>query len=92
MIFCRIQTFQFDFELTLGVKNMKNEVIYILLFTSIDKRIWLLIWAQACVQFSVAVFWILWAPTVVVSFLLMINITFSKLVLDCNIWSFHYYH
>ncbi|KAK1363745.1 molybdate-anion transporter-like [Heracleum sosnowskyi] len=30
-----------------------------------DKRIWLLIWAQACVQFSVAAFWILWAPTVV---------------------------
>ncbi|KAJ0490190.1 putative molybdate-anion transporter, MFS transporter superfamily [Helianthus annuus] len=30
-----------------------------------DKRIWLLGWAQSCVQFSVAVFWILWAPTIV---------------------------
>lgn len=30
-----------------------------------DKRIWLLAWTQACVHFSVAVFWILWAPTIV---------------------------
>ncbi|KAK1439028.1 hypothetical protein QVD17_04843 [Tagetes erecta] len=30
-----------------------------------DKRIWLLSWAQSCVQFSVAAFWILWAPTIV---------------------------
>ncbi|KAI7751775.1 hypothetical protein M8C21_012742 [Ambrosia artemisiifolia] len=30
-----------------------------------DKRIWLLGWAQSCVQFSVATFWILWAPTIV---------------------------
>uniref|UniRef100_A0A5B7AGD5 Putative molybdate-anion transporter-like isoform X1 n=1 Tax=Davidia involucrata TaxID=16924 RepID=A0A5B7AGD5_DAVIN len=30
-----------------------------------DKRIWLLAWAQACVQFSIAVFWILWSPTIV---------------------------
>lgn len=30
-----------------------------------DKRIWLLSWSQACVHFSVAVFWILWAPTIV---------------------------
>ncbi|KAI3503032.1 hypothetical protein L1887_31467 [Cichorium endivia] len=30
-----------------------------------DKRIWLLGWAQSCVHFSVAVFWILWAPTIV---------------------------
>ncbi|KAH7846148.1 hypothetical protein Vadar_010476 [Vaccinium darrowii] len=30
-----------------------------------DKRVWILAWAQACIQFSVAVFWILWAPTVV---------------------------
>ncbi|XP_062101848.1 uncharacterized protein LOC133808329 [Humulus lupulus] len=30
-----------------------------------DKRIWLLAWAQACLHFSYAVFWILWAPTVV---------------------------
>ncbi|XP_044504040.1 molybdate-anion transporter-like isoform X2 [Mangifera indica] len=29
------------------------------------KRIWLLIWAQACLQLSIAVFWILWAPTLV---------------------------
>lgn len=30
-----------------------------------DKRIWLLSWAQSCVYFSVAVFWILWAPSIV---------------------------
>ncbi|KAG8373859.1 hypothetical protein BUALT_Bualt11G0069000 [Buddleja alternifolia] len=30
-----------------------------------DKRIWLLSWAQACVHFSIAAFWILWAPTIV---------------------------
>ncbi|KAI3462706.1 hypothetical protein Pfo_019369 [Paulownia fortunei] len=30
-----------------------------------DKRIWLLSWAQTCVHFSVAAFWILWAPTIV---------------------------
>ncbi|KAL4568768.1 hypothetical protein LXL04_024383 [Taraxacum kok-saghyz] len=30
-----------------------------------DKRIWLLGWAQSCVHFSVAAFWILWAPTIV---------------------------
>lgn len=30
-----------------------------------DKRIWLLAWAQSCAHFSVAVFWILWAPTIV---------------------------
>lgn len=31
-----------------------------------DKRIWLLAYAQASVHFSVAIFWILWAPTLVV--------------------------
>ncbi|GJY61134.1 molybdate-anion transporter [Tanacetum coccineum] len=30
-----------------------------------DKRILLLGWAQSCVQFAVAAFWILWAPTIV---------------------------
>lgn len=30
-----------------------------------DKRIWLLACAQACLAFSIAVFWILWAPTLV---------------------------
>ncbi|KAI8534912.1 hypothetical protein RHMOL_Rhmol10G0133400 [Rhododendron molle] len=30
-----------------------------------DKRVWILAWAQASVQFSIAVFWILWAPTIV---------------------------
>lgn len=52
--------------------NLENEITYIAVFTSVDKRIWLLIWAQACVQFALAVFWILWAPTVVVSFLHLI--------------------
>ncbi|KAF5752849.1 molybdate-anion transporter [Tripterygium wilfordii] len=30
-----------------------------------DKRMWLLVCTQACLQFSIVVFWILWAPTVV---------------------------
>ncbi|XP_042038936.1 molybdate-anion transporter-like [Salvia splendens] len=30
-----------------------------------DKRIWLLSWAQSSVHFSVAAFWILWAPSIV---------------------------
>ncbi|KAL9229814.1 hypothetical protein vseg_005243 [Gypsophila vaccaria] len=30
-----------------------------------DKRVWVLGCAQACLHFSVAVFWILWAPTLV---------------------------
>ncbi|XP_061341662.1 uncharacterized protein LOC133287973 [Gastrolobium bilobum] len=30
-----------------------------------DKRIWLLAWAQTCLHFSIGIFWILWAPTVV---------------------------
>jgi hypothetical protein len=30
-----------------------------------DKRIWFLGTSQACLQFSTAVFWILWAPTIV---------------------------
>ncbi|GLU13472.1 hypothetical protein SLE2022_301080 [Rubroshorea leprosula] len=30
-----------------------------------DKRIWLLVFAQGCLQFSVVIFWILWAPTLV---------------------------
>ncbi|KAK9670296.1 hypothetical protein RND81_13G192200 [Saponaria officinalis] len=34
-------------------------------YISSDKRIWFLGCAQACLHFSVAVFWILWAPTLV---------------------------
>ncbi|KAK8517487.1 hypothetical protein V6N12_016337 [Hibiscus sabdariffa] len=30
-----------------------------------DRRIWLLACAQTCLHFSIAVFWILWAPTLV---------------------------
>ncbi|XP_065876634.1 uncharacterized protein [Euphorbia lathyris] len=30
-----------------------------------DKKIWLLGFAHTCLQFSIAVFWILWAPTLV---------------------------
>ncbi|KAB1214876.1 hypothetical protein CJ030_MR5G016626 [Morella rubra] len=30
-----------------------------------DKRVWLLAWAQACLHFSISVFWIMWAPTLV---------------------------
>ena len=32
---------------------------------SCDRRIWLLPRAQPCIRFSIAVFWILWAPTLV---------------------------
>ncbi|XP_015063837.1 uncharacterized protein LOC107009083 isoform X1 [Solanum pennellii] len=30
-----------------------------------DKRVWLLSWTQATMHFSIAVFWITWAPTIV---------------------------
>ncbi|KAJ4826656.1 hypothetical protein Tsubulata_001536 [Turnera subulata] len=40
-----------------------NSVSYAGIFS--DKRIWLLGFAQACLHFSIAVFWILWAPTLV---------------------------
>nr|CAD1827466.1 unnamed protein product [Ananas comosus var. bracteatus] len=30
-----------------------------------DKKIWILVWAQASIHFSVMVFWFLWAPTIV---------------------------
>lgn len=35
-------------------------------FCTPDKRILLLGFAHACLQFSIAIFWILWAPTLVV--------------------------
>ncbi|KAF2295496.1 hypothetical protein GH714_033058 [Hevea brasiliensis] len=38
-------------------------ISYTLIFS--DKRMWLLGFAHACLQFSIAVFWILWAPTLV---------------------------
>lgn len=41
------------------------KLIFLFLIIS-DKRIWFLGTAQACLQFSTAVFWILWAPTIVV--------------------------
>ncbi|KAL1224446.1 hypothetical protein V5N11_014407 [Cardamine amara subsp. amara] len=34
-------------------------------YVLVDKRIWFLGTSQACLQFSTAVFWILWAPTIV---------------------------
>ncbi|KAJ6797271.1 molybdate-anion transporter [Iris pallida] len=30
-----------------------------------DKKLWLLAWAQTSIHFSMSVFWILWAPTIV---------------------------
>lgn len=30
-----------------------------------DKKVWLLAWAQTSIHFSMSVFWILWAPTIV---------------------------
>ncbi|MQM10222.1 hypothetical protein Taro_043112 [Colocasia esculenta] len=33
-----------------------------------DKRIWLLACAQACIHFSMSIFWILWAPTIVIHY------------------------
>ncbi|KAF5961067.1 hypothetical protein HYC85_002276 [Camellia sinensis] len=40
--------------------------------------VWLLAWAQACVQFSIAVFWILWAPTIVFLYYLQNMIPLSS--------------
>ncbi|PSS30705.1 Molybdate-anion transporter like [Actinidia chinensis var. chinensis] len=43
----------------------KDYRIYFTAYIFGDKRVWLLAWAQACIQFSIAVFWILWASTIV---------------------------
>eukprot|EP01018_Ginkgo_biloba_P012029 Gb_13376 [translate_table: standard] len=39
-----------------------------------DKRILLLAWAQACFDFTVTVFWLLWTPTIVVISLIPIQV------------------
>ncbi|TYG89233.1 hypothetical protein ES288_A12G083400v1 [Gossypium darwinii] len=48
----KIMTFK-DYRMSFSVYNLG------------DRRIWLLACAQACLHFSIAVFWILWAPTLV---------------------------
>nr|XP_010316004.1 uncharacterized protein LOC101255646 isoform X2 [Solanum lycopersicum] len=46
-----------------------------------DKRVWLLSWTQATMHFSIAVFWITWAPTIVdVEILLMLFCIFHACV------------
>ncbi|GAV58738.1 DUF791 domain-containing protein [Cephalotus follicularis] len=47
---------------TAAIKDYRKSFVTYILG---DKRIMLLAWAQACLQFSIAVFWILWAPTLV---------------------------
>ncbi|XP_048233039.1 molybdate-anion transporter [Ricinus communis] len=50
-------------ETTQSEASQNFRVSYTHIFT--DKRMWLLGFAHSCLQFSVAVFWILWAPTLV---------------------------
>ncbi|XP_021714421.1 molybdate-anion transporter-like [Chenopodium quinoa] len=45
-------------------KFKEHRAAFIVFFFG-DKRVWLLGCAQACLHFSAAVFWILWAPTIV---------------------------
>lgn len=60
------------------------------MWSSADKRILLLGWAQVCFDFSIIIFWFLWTPTLVVSltfnvsqnytFLNIMNILYAMLV------------
>ncbi|KNA21449.1 hypothetical protein SOVF_043060 isoform A [Spinacia oleracea] len=45
--------------------RLKEHRAAFLAFIFGDKRVWLLGCAQACLHFSIAVFWILWAPAIV---------------------------
>lgn len=55
-----------------------------------DKRIWLLGWAQSCVHFSVAAFWILWAPTIVVRYYELWSYIYYLLTLIMNFTFFYF--
>ncbi|KAJ1414520.1 Molybdate-anion transporter [Sesbania bispinosa] len=50
---------------TPGTASFKEYSLSFYAYIFGDKRIWLLAWAQACLHFSIGIFWILWAPTVV---------------------------
>lgn len=50
---------------TQGTASLKEYSLSFYAYILGDKRIWLLAWAQACLHFSLGIFWILWAPTVV---------------------------
>ncbi|KAK7309169.1 hypothetical protein RJT34_05691 [Clitoria ternatea] len=50
---------------TPGTASLKAYSLSFYAYVFGDKRIWLLAWAQTCLHFSIGIFWILWAPTVV---------------------------
>ncbi|KAE9606806.1 hypothetical protein Lal_00026516 [Lupinus albus] len=50
---------------TPGTASLKEYSLSFYEYIFGDKRIWLLAWAQTCLHFSIGIFWILWAPTVV---------------------------
>lgn len=44
---------------------VKNHIKLFVPYVFADKHVLVLAWAQACLQFSATVFWVLWAPTIV---------------------------
>ncbi|XVE82892.1 hypothetical protein DITRI_Ditri16bG0042200 [Diplodiscus trichospermus] len=54
-----------DYDGTLRAVTFKDYKASFYTYILGDRRIWLLACAQACLHFSVVVFWILWAPTLV---------------------------
>ncbi|XP_027361386.1 uncharacterized protein LOC113869318 [Abrus precatorius] len=50
---------------TPGAASLKEYSLSFYAYIFGDKRVWLLAWAQTCLHFSIGIFWILWAPTVV---------------------------
>lgn len=73
----RAFSFVFFYLYSFSIWNFPDSFFFYFLIIS-DKRIWFLGTAQACLQFSTAVFWILWAPTIVVrsTFLAVTSINF----------------
>lgn len=54
-----------DYDGTPQSMNFKDYKVSFYTYILGDRRIWLLACAQACLHFSIVVFWILWAPTLV---------------------------
>lgn len=50
---------------TMQTLSLKDYRMAFYTYVLSDKRIWLLVTGQSCLQFSIATFWILWAPTLV---------------------------
>ncbi|XP_073220752.1 uncharacterized protein [Cicer arietinum] len=50
---------------TSGTTSLKEYSLSFYAYIFGDKRIWLLAWAQTSLHFSIGIFWLLWAPTVV---------------------------